>query len=124
MTCKITFAYTHLLIGLIVAAYAASRDSGLLAAASELAAGASPNDQAAANTVAAIERALVWPLEMLAQQHRCHVLLYDTCELLLTTGLLDSGRLQMHMRQEVADCGGVLAPDCFTFYVMERCEGR
>lgn len=98
----------------------AMRESGLLAAATEAAAGAGPSDQAGADNVAAVQRALVWPLEILAQQHRCHVLLYDTCELLLTTGLLDSARLQMHMRQEVADCGGVLPPDCFTFYVMER----
>lgn len=110
----------QLLVAVLFAVFGC-RSSGLLASAGDALTAGSSVDQSGADSVAAVQRALVWPLEVLAQQHRCHVLLYDACELLLTTGLLDSERMQMHMRQEVADAGGNLSEDSFTFYVMERC---
>ncbi|KAF8069449.1 hypothetical protein HT031_001565 [Scenedesmus sp. PABB004] len=100
----------------------ALRVSGVLAAACEAAAALGGEGVAGGGeSVAAVQRALVWRLESLAAAHRCHALLFDACELLLTTGLVDGQRLQGHMRAEMSAAGGGALPaDCFTFFVMER----
>lgn len=99
------------------------RAAGLLSEAAAAVAAGDAATAAGEEAVGVVQRALVWPLEALAQQHHCHELLYDTCELLLTTGLLDGQRVLMHMQSEVEAAGGALPANSFTFYVMERCGG-
>lgn len=96
------------------------RDSDWLTkAAAALAAGPTA-DESSQETLAAIGRALIWPLEALAQRHKAHELLYNVCELLLTAGLMDRQRLLGWMQQEVQETHGAVPADSFTYYVMER----
>lgn len=97
----------------------ACRDTGLLVTASAALAAGGQADESSQETLAVVGRALIWPLESLAQRHRAHELLYNACELLLTVGLLDRQRLLIWMQQEVQEAAGALPADSFTFYVME-----
>lgn len=96
------------------------RDAGLLTAATAALIAGGGVDEASQETLSVVGRALIWPLELLAQQHRAHELLYNVCELLLIQGLMDRQRLLGWMQQEVQEATGALPADSFTFYVMER----
>eukprot|EP00879_Flechtneria_rotunda_P024732 GHRR01026238.1.p1 GENE.GHRR01026238.1~~GHRR01026238.1.p1 ORF type:complete len:904 (+),score=333.81 GHRR01026238.1:136-2847(+) len=96
-------------------------NAGILQVASEaIAAGEILQEGPAAESVVQLNRALVFQVERVAQQHQCHELLYNTCDLLLAYGLLDEGRLLVHMKQEVQESGGQLSAGSFTYYVMQR----
>eukprot|EP00775_Hariotina_reticulata_P010954 gene10954-11108_t len=95
--------------------------SGRLDAADRALTAGEGADEPSKESIAMVQGALVWQLESLAWHHKCHELLYRTCELLRASKLATNRPLLYNMQIEVKEAaGGVVGPGSFTFYVMER----